>query len=185
MKPVVVASLVYLSVSAPRLAAPQGPPLTLRQVDSSAKARLARRRDVMLMAPKCQVPEPFDTTSWVDALPAEAGVHVRLPKEFMRDSQFASYHGGVKWTAAARMFVLENGWWYPELAYRPGAGSCRVRVSSGVWVVDQSTDTAGYNWSAIPADTEWGPSLRVGAHARRPEDLRLAWTVLATLRWTR
>jgi hypothetical protein len=143
-------------------------------------ARLARRRDAILAAPRCPAVTLLDTVGWMDALPGDTTMSLRLPKEFIRDTAFLAFHGGERWTAGDRAISVETGFWTPA-PQNNGAGPCRLTVSAGDYIVDESRNAGGYDWSAMPADTVWRMTKQIGGYSPRHEDRALFLTVLSTL----
>jgi hypothetical protein len=144
--------------------------------EETRETRLGRRRDAILAAPPCTPPPPVDTVGWRPAVINGRQLPFRLPPEFQPDPTAEFYHGGARWRAGTRTFLLQNGWWGVD-----SPSACRAVLPAGEFIVEQSDAEGQRLLTAFPADTVWRPSLLVGGRATTQAELAVLWTILHSL----
>ena len=129
----------------------------------------------MANARPCRAVALVDTAGW------QRDGGLSLPTGFAPDPSFRSYHGGRQWRAKGLGLGIANGWWgvaYDSVGYLT---SCRVHARSGEYIVSEARTPTGYEFRAVPRDSEWRPSGAIIGQAPTEEGLRILWTAFMTM----
>jgi hypothetical protein len=146
---------------------------------TTTETRIASRAWSILNAAPCNLSSGVDTSSWVRYGHRGYG-WLKLPKDFVLDSTFSSYHGGIRWRNSTRSVAIEHGWWGVDIS-EGRIQACRGTFPTGPFIVQRSSVNGSAEVWAFRADPTWRSGVRVVITGPTHDNARFSWSVLQTI----